>query len=65
MVQILAYFEHIQIVQKLEPTKNFSPRLPDSFLHGNFASTIQCSTPDIPVNTVAVHHRLDGEKSMH
>ena len=37
--QIFAYFEHIEIVRKLEPTKSFArdaETIPDSFWYDNF-----------------------------
>ena len=66
MVQYFSYFEHIQIVGKLEPT-NFLAEittLPVSFSRGNFAS-ITAVDPDVPVNMVATHYRTDGERSMY
>ena len=55
MVQIFAYFEHMQTMQKLEPTKFFlgNTKLPDY------------GTPDVPINMVATYCRFDGERSMH
>ena len=52
MVQIFAYFEHMQIVRKLKPTKFLLQilRLPNYFSHGNF---FLYGAPDVPVNKVA------------
>ena len=62
MVLSPAYFKHMQIVQKLEPTK-FFPGITQFF------PTRQpfkyYGTPDVPVNMVALyHHGLHSEKSM-
>ena len=61
MVQIFAYFEHVQTVRKLEPMKNF----PQDYDITRFILAKQLA-PDVPVNMVAtVYHSLDGERNMH
>ena len=55
MVQIFAYFEHIQTVRKIEATKIF----PQDYEITRFFLTQQLfvhySTPDVPVNMVAAY----------
>ena len=67
MVQIFAYFKHIQIVRKLELAKIFPEitSFPDSFFAQQLFVYYLYKTPDVPVNMVATYDRLDGERSMH
>ena len=65
MVQIFAYFNRIQIVQKLEPTKIFAwdDETTRFFLVRELF--IYYGAPDVPVNMVGAYHCLDDERNMH
>ena len=64
-MQIFTYFEHMQIVQKLEPTKNFAQDYNITKFFLGRKLFVYYVAPDVHVNMVAVHHGLDGERSMH
>ena len=61
MVQIFAYFEHMQIVRKLEPTKNFTSDYPTPSRTATLC--LLDGAPDAPVSMVASYHRLDGKET--
>ena len=65
LVQIFAYFEHVQIVQNLDPTKSFAwgYKIAQFFLTRQFF--VYYGAADVTVSVVATYHRLDGERSMH
>ena len=64
MVLIFTYFKHMQIVQKLEPMKI----LTQDYEIARFCLTLQFfvyhSTPNAPVNMVALYYRHDGERNI-
>ena len=57
MVQILAYFKHIQIVRNLEPTKTFDQdyKIIITRFFLAWQLFIYYGTRDVPVNMVAVY----------
>ena len=64
VMQIFTYFEHMQIVLKLEPTKILR-----DYEISRFFFTQQIfmfhGAPDVDlVNILASYHRLDGERNM-
>ena len=61
VVQIFAYFEHIQIVQELELAKLFTQDYP---ILSHTSSFVCYAAPDVTVSMVASYHCLDGERSM-
>ena len=66
MVQIPAYFEHVQIVRTLEPTKKFSRNWKITWFLLTLQMFVNYGAPDIPVTVVAAYdHGLNGERSMH
>ena len=65
MVQIFAYFEHLQIVQKLELTKIFVWEYEITRFYLARQLFVDYGAQDVPINIVAAYHRLDGERSMH
>ena len=66
MVQIFAYFEHIKIVRKLEPTKSFTQDYEITRFFLVQQLFVHYGAPDVPVNLVATYHYgLDGDRSMH
>ena len=65
-VQIFAYFEHIQIVQKLEPMKILPWDDETTWFFLVWQLFVYYCAPDVPENMVGMrNHRLDGERSMH
>ena len=60
-VQFFSYFEHTQIVRKIEPRKFFL-EITRFFLTRQLF--VYYGAPDVPVNMVASYHHLDGERSM-
>ena len=65
MVQIFVYFEHMQIVRKLEPTKIFAQDYDITRLFLAWQLFVYYIAPDVSGNMVATYHHLDGERSMH
>ena len=65
MVQIFAYFEHIQIMQKLGPMRIFSRDYKSTRFFLAQQLFVYYGASDVPVNMVAAYHRLDGRRSMH
>ena len=65
MPQVFAHFEHIKVVRKVVPTKNFD----QDYNIAQFFLTEQLfiwyGAPDVPVSMVAAYHRVDGERSVH
>ena len=65
MVQIFVYFEHMQIVRKLEPMKIFTRDYDITQFFLARQLFVYYVFLDVPVNIVAAYHRHDGERSMH
>ena len=64
MVQIFAYFEHMQIVRKLEPAIIFPGDDETSRFFLVHQLFIYDGAPDVPVSMAGTCHHLDGERSM-
>ena len=64
LVQIFAYFEHIQIVWKLEHANFFARDYKITWFFLARQLFVYYGAPDAPVNMVAVYHHLDGERNM-
>ena len=65
MVQILAYFEHVQIALKIEPMKTFARDDKTTQFFLTQQHFIHYHTPNVHVNMVGGYHGLDGERTMH
>ena len=65
MVQIFAYFKDVQILQKLEATKSFVQDDETTPFFLTRQLFIHYGAPNAHVNTVAMYHHLDGQRSMH
>ena len=57
-VKIFAYFEHMQIVQKLEPTKIFDRDYDITRFFLAWQLFAYYVAPDVPVNMTAAYHGL-------
>ena len=63
--KIFAYFEHMHIVQKLEPTEIFDRDYDITRFFLAWQLFVYYVAPDVPVNMTAAYHGLDGKRSMH